>query len=53
MVSWPIIHANNQVNSRYGSVVPTTTPPLVWPSNGQNKGAPTKFFESYICGGLD
>ena len=23
-------------------VVPTTTPPLVWPSNGQNKGAPTK-----------
>ena len=25
-----------------GCVVPTTTPPLVWPSNGQNKGAPTK-----------
>lgn len=24
------------------TVVPTTTPPLVWPSNGQNKGAPTK-----------
>ena len=23
-------------------VVPTTTPPLVWPSNGKNKGAPTK-----------
>jgi hypothetical protein len=23
-------------------VVPTTTPPLVWPSNGENKGAPTK-----------
>ena len=23
-------------------IVPTTTPPLVWPSNGQNKGAPTK-----------
>jgi hypothetical protein len=25
-----------------GRVVPTTTPPLVWPSNGKNKGAPTK-----------
>ena len=23
-------------------VVPITTPPLVWPFNGQNKGAPTK-----------
>ena len=26
----------------YVHVVPTTTPPLVWSSNGQNKGAPTK-----------
>ena len=25
-----------------GGVVPTTTPPLVWPSNGKNKGVPTK-----------
>ena len=34
-------------------VVPTTTPPLVWPSNGKNKGAPTKIFESYIYGGIE
>jgi len=34
-------------------VVPTTTPPLVWPSNGKNKGAPTKIFESYTYGGID
>ena len=35
------------------SVVPTTTPPLVWPSNGKNKGAHTKIFESYTYGGFD
>ena len=35
-----------------GFVVPTTTPPLVWPYNGKNKGAPAKFFESYTYGGF-
>ena len=33
-------------------IVSTTTPPLVWPSNGKNKGAPTKDFESYTYGGF-
>ena len=32
-ISYQIVH----------SVVPTTTPPLVLPYNGKNKGAPTKF----------
>ena len=35
-----------------GPIVPTTTPPLVLPSNGKNKGAPTKIFESYTYGGF-
>ena len=30
----------------YLGVVPTTTPPLVWPYNGQNKGAPTKILNA-------
>ena len=35
-----------------GPVVPTTTPPLVWPSNGKNKWAHTKIFKSYTYGGF-
>ena len=36
-----------------GPIVPTTTPPLVWPSNGKNKGGPTTIFTSYTYGGFD
>ena len=34
-------------------IVPTTTPPLVWPSNGQNKGAPTKILNPTPMEGFD
>ena len=34
-------------------VVPTTTPPLGWPSNGKNKGAPTKIFETFTYVGFN
>ena len=36
-----------------GIVVPTTTPPLVGPSNGKNKEALTKIFTSYTYGGFE
>ena len=41
-----IIEKNNTLSFKrdVSSVVPTTTPPLVLPSNGKYKGAPTKIF---------